>query len=113
MSRVIPFSAGGRGHGPRMVVVRNGELEEAWLEAAAVAGEAERFASRVLLAAHGIQSAIAMGREVLAGSLAAHLEREATKAQHRAMVARVGAALAQQRCPGDEEAGPIHGGRAA
>jgi hypothetical protein len=113
MGRVIPFAPGGRGHGPSLVVVPAGDLEEAWMEARAIAGEAERFATACILVARSIQSAIAAGRPSLAGTLGDQLERAAAKQAHRTRVARIAAAFVEERCPGAEEAGPIHGGKAA
>ena len=113
MGRVIPFSPGGRGHGPSLVVVPAGDLEEAWMEARAIAGEAERFATACLLVARSIQSAIAAGRFSYAGTLADQLESASAKQAHRTRVARIAAAFVEQRCPGEEATGPIHGGKAA
>lgn len=92
--KVIPFTPGGRGHGPRRVVALHDDLVEPWAELTAIAGEAERFASGVHTISRLITRALAAGSYAVAAMYADRLEREAPQHQGRATRAKV---LAKQR----------------
>lgn len=83
-------------------------MEEAWIEAQAIAGEAERFARDVAAVARLIGLAIVAGRPAIAEAHAKALAGAAGRAQARARVARIAAAIAAERCP-DDVLGPGHG----
>lgn len=112
-AKIVPFTPGGRGHGPQRVVALHDDLVEPWAELDAIAGEADRFASGVVDVARRIQTALAAGSYAVAAMHADRLERAGPQQQGRAKRAQVLAKLRQAELDGgaclDGIVAPGHG----